>query len=161
VQLWRLEPLKRDLAAGHLPDRQMVQYIAVQAAVVAALVVPTPGQDLPPWWHFVVSAAVAVAGVYFCYKMNGGAGGERFAERYFSIGWVVAVRVGVTSLVIGAITAMILFAILTPEASAEQGALLIDLVGYGLMVLSFWRTGVHIGDVVHRPRSATKESADA
>ena len=139
----------------------MVQYVAVQAAVVAALVVPTPGQDLPPWWHFLVSAAVAVAGVYFCYNQNGGAGGERFAERYFSIGWVVAVRVGVTCVVIGAITAIILFAILTPDPSDDAGAGLIELVGYGLMVVSFWRTGVHVGDVARRARSATKEAADA
>jgi hypothetical protein len=65
------------LAEGPLPDREAVQYIAAQAALVAAFVVPTPGQDLPSWWHYVAAPAIAVGGVYFCYRQNGGPSFER------------------------------------------------------------------------------------
>lgn len=161
MQLWRLEPLKSLLVAGPLPDREAVKYVAAQSAIVAAVVVPTPGQDLPPWWHFVAAPAIAIAGVYFCYKQNGGAAGRGFAERYFSIGWVVAVRIAVVSVALGCVGSIIVIGIVNPGISDDVGARLVEIAGYGLMVLAFWRTGVHLADVVHRTTGHPSEGLHA
>ena len=53
---------------------------------------------------------LALAGVVFSHRNNGGAAGVRLAERYLAVGWVVGSRVGlvtstpVAALLIGGLT---------------------------------------------------------
>jgi hypothetical protein len=92
MEFFRLKRLNATLVRGPLPALDTAKYLAAQGALWSLIVNPSPA-DAPADWTFLGYPALALLGVYYCYRRHGGASGERFAERYLAIGWVVGLRV--------------------------------------------------------------------
>ena len=151
MELFSIARLKTTLAHGALPARETAAYLAAQAALLSIGYIPTPA-DQPTGWAFAAYPVLAVVGVYYCYRCNGGATGRRFAERYLAIGWVVGVKVAAVVLGAGLAGSIGLglsgsnFEWLESPRVADG----VDFVGLGLIALVYWRMGVHLADVHQR-----------
>jgi hypothetical protein len=97
MYFWNIESLKKQLKEPGLTEKQIFVYILIYVAMEAVgmeLMSYLPGED-PGLWGYVASAlniAIAVAGTIYAFRANGGATGEHFAARYFSIGFVATIR---------------------------------------------------------------------
>ena len=78
---------------------------------------------------------------------NGGADGEHFLQRYFAIGWVVAVRWGglLALAMIAHMTLLEAFGAASDSTTWHE----VLLVAMGELVI-YWRTGYHVRDVARR-----------
>ena len=143
--------LKDDLARGPLSARETAGYLAAQGMLLSILFVPMPAEAPEPW-AFIVYPAIALAGVYYCYRQNGAASGERLPERYLALGWVVGVRIAIGSLLIALAASLVIgFTALTLDfLESPYFPLAMNVVGVGLSALVYWRLGVHLADVRRR-----------
>ena len=148
MEFLRIRRLTADLARRPLSAPDTAKYLAAQGALLSILFIPTPA-EAPADWPFLVYPLLALLGVYYCYRRNGGAVGERFAERYLAVDWVVGLRVG-----LAAVAVLIAFIVGFAFTSGELGWLEdarfargIDLGGLGLIALVYWRMGVHLARI--------------
>jgi hypothetical protein len=93
MYFWRIEQLKTQMAARPLTDRETLPYLVIYSALMsAAWLIPVPSLNL---WDIVTAIwgiALAVFGTIYIYRQNGGDRGNHFLQRYFALGWVVAIR---------------------------------------------------------------------
>ena len=90
---WRIEKLKQQLAERPLSSRGELPYLVGFVALsTVALYIPYTEGQVPAAVDALVGTGVAVAGTIYVYQQNGGENAPFFLQRYFAIGWVVAVR---------------------------------------------------------------------
>ena len=149
MEFFRLKRLNATLVHGPLPARDTAQYLAAQGALWSLLVVPSPA-DAPADWTLFAYPALSLLGVYYCYRRHGGAVGERFAERYLAIGWVVGLRVAATLLLLAIVGLVSLIAARGFDGSVLDDptiALAIDVGTLVVIAVVYWRMGVHLATV--------------
>ena len=148
MEFLRIRRLKGDLARKSLSASETAKYLAAQAALLSIAFVPTPA-DTPAGWPFLAYPLLALAGVYYCYKRNGGAVGERFAERYLAVGWVAGLRVVIVLIVIVIVGSIGLAFTDAGLQWLEHSNVAAGIDAGMLAVLAFiyWRMGVHLADV--------------
>jgi hypothetical protein len=106
-----------------------------------------------------LAPVMSVAGVYFCYRRNGGPGGVRFAERYLAVGWVISWRLGLV-MMLGVAFALVAALLTTGNLNWLGDSRIVDGVNVGMLALVtviYWRLGVHLADV----RGATAPQGSA
>lgn len=93
MYFWRIEELKRKHVGGSLTDREILPYFLIFVGLTA-LVTILPVESMSYWDYIgaIGTFLLTVFGTVYVYRYNGGATGSHFLQRYFSIGWVVAVR---------------------------------------------------------------------
>ncbi len=105
MYFWKIERLKADLKTGVLPQNEQFGYVLAHTVLWSVGSI----QYLNNNWYDVLSGftimAVVILGTIYVYGSNSGRNGDRFLERFISIGWVLGIRF----LVIVFIPAMILF----------------------------------------------------
>ena len=100
-------------------------------------------------WTYVMSALnvlIPVAGTIYAYKCNGGGNGEKFASKYFSIGFVVVIR-----FLVYLIPLMVLMIVYWVVMFGEQGELpattFVEVVLFSAWyALLYFRMAKHISD---------------
>ena len=81
------------MASRPLSAREELPYLVV--SLIFTLVVTIVPKPTPNQWDYLAvgwSIILAIAGTFYIYWQNGGSKGDHFIQRYFAIGWVVAVR---------------------------------------------------------------------
>lgn len=144
----RIGRLKATLARGPLPAGETAKYLAAQGALMSLVFIPTPA-EMPADWTFLAYPLLAAAGVYYCYRSNGGALGERFAERYVAIGWVVGWRVALV------LIAAFGFGLLSVVLRGDDPGWLdnphvadaVNIGGFAVVGFIYWRMAVHLATV--------------
>jgi len=86
----RIEKLKRQLSTQGLTMREQFQYF-MALLLISYLKFVAQG-DAGQVWSKISFALISLVAVIVLYFRNGGAAGERFFERYFSLSWVLYVR---------------------------------------------------------------------
>jgi hypothetical protein len=148
MEFVRIGRLKDALIRGPLSAFDTAKYLAVQGALISILFIPSP-TDAPPDWTFGAYPLSALAGVYYCYKRNGGSAGIRLAERFLAIGWVVGIRVAFCIVIPAFVGVFVLafagflFEGLDDETVGDG----LRVAGLGLMLFMYWRMGIHLADV--------------
>jgi hypothetical protein len=136
-----IRTLKATLKARALSSGEVVRYLAAQWALLSWLFIP--GQTTVDWM-FITNPLFALAGAYYCYLCNGGADGIRLAERYLAVGWVVMCR-GIAFLLLPLAIGLAAWTIATAGEGPDDAVMSATLIG--LMLLMYWRIGVHLADV--------------
>lgn len=110
--------------------------------LILPLVITIFPKPAPNQWDYLAfgwSVALAFAGTFYIYWQNGGSKGEYFIQRYFAIGWVVAVRWFAWVLPVG-----IVYYTVLGDPEIEQ-ATWHESVFFALCEpIFYWRTGYHI-----------------
>jgi hypothetical protein len=148
MYFWRIEKLKREMALQPLSERETLPYLVVYAGLTAAvLYVP---QELNNAWDYVgagLNVLIAILGVIHVYRKNGGANGHHFLQRYFAIGWVVALR---WSVMIILLSIMFYGLLLWLGDELEETFWYEVLFQAVLGAALYWRIGRHVSDLAQR-----------
>ena len=148
MYFWRIEKLKTQMAARPLSQREELPYLVVFVALSAAAgYIPQATRNVWDDLGAVWSVLLAVVGSIYIYRQNGGPSGQHFLQRYFAVGWVVALRWLVVF--IGACVAFY-------GTLAAVGADIDNTHWYDFLFLAvvetviYWRTGHHVRDLASR-----------
>jgi len=153
MYFWRIERLKAELVARPLSDRDVLPYLVVSAAL-ASVVYIFPATMLNIWDGLGVawSVALAVFGTIYIFFQNGGAEGRNLLQRYFAVGWVVALRMLV---VVVPVLAAFLATLLAIGVEMDVNTTWYDFLLFAIIESVFYlRFGHHVKDVAQRARLA-------
>lgn len=97
MYFWKIESLKQEIKSGSFTDKELIPYVALYAGLYAIgieFAAYMPYEDVTVWTYVlsVLNVAIPVVGTIYAYTCNGGANGENFASKYFSIGFVIGIR---------------------------------------------------------------------
>lgn len=145
MRFWRVEQLKADMRAQPLSERESLPYLVVYAAFFTiASGFPNPGFNFLDAIGDSLSVVIAIVGTIVIYRQNGGIDGRFFLQRYFAIGFVVAMRC-LVAIVIGM---SVMLAILDSVGTIPDETSLYDLV---FLVIAetflYWRIAHHVRDL--------------
>lgn len=141
----RYQPLKEKLKTRTLTDREALPYLILFAASASAVYL-FPNTEEPNRWDWIgggLSVALAIAGVIYAYKQNGGAQGFDFIQKYVVITWVVAVRC--ILIFIPCAAALYLTGEMLGLVTAQTNWF-DTLIGFVFEVILYQRIGKHIAD---------------
>ena len=90
----KYQPLKQKLAERSLSDKEALPYLLI-FTVLTVFVTSVPLYDNFNNWDVltsILSIALAILGIIYAYKKNGGEEGYDFIQKYVVLGWVVFIR---------------------------------------------------------------------
>jgi len=99
----------------------------------------------------VINVVVICLGTFLIYRANGGSGGKQFAERYFSIGFVVAIRFIALLIPIFIVLGIAWF---NEPVDSE-----LPTTWYELVIFSIWMIGLYWRIIVHVKEVAVEATA--
>lgn len=157
---WRIEPVKREFAAGGPPETDKLKYFVLTLTLYVVLgelgylVAESDAEArLTPvdWASSFLYIAATVVGTYYCYRCNAAGDGRQFIERFICIGWPVTVRFSV--LVVLAFIAVALLTLAVAEDALDaflEMEILFLVITVVLEVVFYWYFGRQINDTATR-----------
>lgn len=151
MYFWKIEKLKEDIKNDELVEKDKFIYALIYIVlceVVLYTMAWIPIEDGNVWdvIDTVINVLIVLVGTIYAYKANGGGAGSDFLGRYFSIGFVVAVRFLVLLIPIMSALALYYFYVLTEDEVIATTA--IDVVPIIVWHAAlYWRVCKHISDV--------------
>jgi hypothetical protein len=136
------------MVARPLTEREALPYLVV-FVLLSTLVCYVP-QSLANIWDglgVIWSLTLAVFGTIYIYRLNGGASGQHFMQRYFAIGWVVSLRCLVFILLISIIYFLTLDVLGTSSETTTWHDFLLYASSESFI---YWRIGHHVGNIASR-----------
>ncbi len=148
MYFWRIEKLKAEMAARPLSEREALPYLVVFVALSAAVsCIPTTSSNVWDGLGAAWSIMLAVVGTIYIYRQNGGAGGQHFLQRYFAVGWVVAIR-WLVVIMLALAAFYVALAVLGVEKEHTEWY---DFLFFAIAeAVVYWRIGHHVGDLAQR-----------
>jgi hypothetical protein len=96
VYFWNINKLKQQLIETGLTEKQLFYYLLIFIAVmIIGLEAPAFEPYESNFWgkcEAISSIVTTIVGTITAFHVNGGDSGVKFAERYFSIGFVISIR---------------------------------------------------------------------
>jgi magnesium-transporting ATPase (P-type) len=99
MYFWNIEALKNDVRTNNFTDKDVLPYLIIHLTFYVLLVEFSPYTpweiENPNMWDVLTSFAyvfIFIIGTIYLYKKNGGKEGVKFADKYFSIGFVAGIR---------------------------------------------------------------------
>ena len=139
------------MVARPLSEREALPYLVVFVGLSAAVgYIPQTMSNVWDGLGAAWSVALAVVATIYIYRRNGGADGQHFLQRYFAIGWVVAIR----WLVIIIFAAIAFYAALTAVGVETENTAWYDFVFLAIVeAVVYWRIGHHVGELADRTKA--------
>lgn len=111
MRFLRYEPIKTKLREGTLTEREALPYLMLHIGLWTIMMAMTGTLDANDWDTLtsLISVPIAVGGVLYVYRQNGGASGRDFVLKYIVLGLIVGVRV---SLAVFVVSTLFLFSAL-------------------------------------------------
>jgi hypothetical protein len=154
MYFWRINSLKRDLAARALHERDALPYLLWLGSITTfALSLPLGESNRWDAATAVLTTGLFLGGTCYTFHCNGGAGGAYFLVRYLAMNWVLGLRLlvllGVPIIVGGILLEEILFEPVPPETTPVMAGLLVIFEA-----IFYWRLARHMRDVAAGSRAA-------
>jgi hypothetical protein len=151
MYFWRIEKLKEDIRANRLSEKDRFIYALIYFVLGAivmelAMLMPLENGNI---WDFINSFSnvlIVTFGTVFAFKANGSSKGIDFLGRYFSIGFVLAIRflVYAIPLLIG----LFVYYFFAYGEEEEIPTNIVDVVPFLIWYIAFyWRIYVHFKQV--------------
>lgn len=146
MYLINIKSLKKELINGPFTEKQAFQYLLAYL-LFSNLVSLLPDTTVNHWTIIsgILYVIITFLGIIYCFKKNKGSTGESFLPRYFSLLWVVSLRM----FFIWAIPSILgVLVIAQLRGTAQNGATWYSCLFGGIFVIIlYWRVGIHIGEV--------------
>jgi hypothetical protein len=142
----RYEPIKTRLRERTLSEREALPYLMLHIGLWSLVMALIGTLDVNDWETLsrTISVPIAVGGVLYVYRQNGGASGHDFVLKYIVLGLIVGVRAFLAAFVVT--TALLFYALLMlPEYEGETGPVNVILL-LCVEVFVVERIGRHIRD---------------
>ncbi len=143
MYFWSIKGLKKSLIEKPLSEYTAFLYLLLFVFFTAILTdFSDKAQDVWGITTEFVAIGAVVIGTIYCFIKNGGSSGSDFLKRYFSIGWVVHVRLAVLFF----LPVMIVLFFLPDDTNANY-SWYDPFLELSFHALIYWRMGFHIGQV--------------
>lgn len=145
MRFWRIEQLKAEMRAQPLSERESLPYLVLYVALFTLVSgLPNPDFNLFDAFESLLSVIIAIVGTILIYQQNGGINGQFFLQRYFAIGFVVALR----CLVVLVAAMLALIVVLDSLGMLEDDTTWYDLIIIVVAeMLLYWRIAHHVRDL--------------
>lgn len=151
IHWWRTEALVRELAEGRVGERESLAYAMLSALLYFQAVyygIWFGGtQSAMVIAEFLAVTLVALAGLYECFKANGGAAGTDYLKRLYCLGVPVGIKVSLATVVLGQAIAFGFGRVVRPQDFRDP-ALAYQLLSFffagAFTVLYYWRVARHM-----------------
>lgn len=144
-----IKQLKEDIIDGTFSEKDRFTYIFIYILLITiVLSLPTSYEEtIHDYIDSAITFLITMGGTYYFYKANGGSEGQDFAGRYFSITWVIGIRI-----ILMFIPIMILLVILPEyiELSTLTYNLILSFIIITLDFLIYFLSYKHMIDVKQR-----------
>ncbi|MBI2929570.1 MAG: hypothetical protein HYY24_28230 [Verrucomicrobia bacterium] len=152
MYFWRIEKLKTEMATRPLSEREALPYLVVFLALSTAVgYIPETVFNIWDGFGAAWSVLLAVIGTIYIYHQNGGAKGQHFLQRYFAIGWVVAIRwLVIIVLAAFAFVGVLEFVGVLNDSTSWYEFLFLAVAE----TVIYWRIGYHIRDLARKTTMA-------
>ena len=154
MYFWNIEALKSDIKRGEFTDREAISYIVVSLFLYSLgteLIVLFPAEAAHNVWDGVnslLNIIIPVVGTLYAYKKNGGASGRDFANKYFSIGFVMGIRFLVYLIGVIFLLAIYWSFVVPDEVDTIPTTWVEALLFSGWYAMLYYKIGEHIGETV-------------
>src|SRR3990172_1449275 len=89
MYIWKIGELKAQLSQGELSEPEAFKYLMANTVLYSLAAIQYFNPNHYDTLSGFLSICIAVIGVGFIYKCNGGENGKHIIHRYLSVGWVV------------------------------------------------------------------------
>lgn len=151
MYFWKIEKLKEDIREGTLSEKDRFSYMFLSSIITVLLMVLlryTPIEQ-PNIWDVIDSTLyvlMSIIGMLFAYRANGGSNGTDFLGKYFSISFVLMIRLFILFLLIAIV--LFFYHLFTFDEDEIITTTLFEIVLASLWTAIFYyRLYVHISDV--------------
>lgn len=150
MYFWNIEGLKKDHIEGTFTDKNVLPYILVYVGLGAffgELMHYITYEEVNVWSYILsgLNVLIVVAGTLYAYQSNGGSQGDNFAAKYFSISFVVAIRMMLLLIPITVILILYWAAVFGDQEDIPTTLLEVVLFAFWLSLIYF-KTAKHIGE---------------
>jgi hypothetical protein len=157
MYFWRIEQLKKSLVVE--PNQlESLKYVValliaracleLEIAIHRHLVPPSQELRMLDSTTLIAAPVFLIVGIVYCFIKNGGRKGSAFLPRFVALGWVMGIRfVSLTVLPVIFVLEMIC------HSRPSQVPSLFWSVATILVIVFYWRLGVHFADVRELERS--------
>ncbi len=146
---FRYQPLKDRLSKRLVSDREALPYLLFFSGL-EALALSLPASSEMNRWDIVETVLyvfIAIAGVSYVYRRNGGSKGYDIIQKFVVLGWVVAMRYLMVALPVGV---LVYIAAYYYGVSGDQTTLF-DVIFFNVISAFYYeRLGRHISDTNER-----------
>jgi len=151
MYFWNIDALLEDIKQGNFTDKEVIPYIILTLflynlgfELVYRFPMEESNYNLWDTIDAILSVVIPIAGTLYAYKMNGGAAGKDFANKYFSIGFVLGVRFWVYFVI--PIVVLGIYWSVTFEDEEVQTTFVEIAVFYLWYILYFYQLGKYISE---------------
>lgn len=105
MYLWNVEKISHDLRSGAVSQKEQMKYLLVLLVVLSVIsylgqyTVPPGGRNIFDFVMVVASMVISFAGVWWCYRANGGSDGKDFLLRFVCLSVPIGNKIAVAMLV--------------------------------------------------------------
>ena len=151
MYFWRIEKLKEDIRANQLSekDRFIYAFIYVVLGAIgmeAMMFMPLEHGDIWDAIESVSNVVILTVGTIFAFKANGSTKGSDFLGKYFSLGFVIAIRFLVYAIPL--FIALFVYYLLAFGKEEEIPTNYVDVIPFLIWYVAlYWRLYVHIKQV--------------
>lgn len=150
MYIWNIDKLKNDLISNNLSQRAVLIYVLLYVAPSVLILEieyyssPNENSNSFDFLLSVLIIIITIFGTIYTYFKNGASHGVSFAERYFSIGFVVLLRMCVFILPV----MLFIYLYIYWDTEEVNGTTWQDvLVVIGFQLFFYWRVGHHMGSI--------------
>ena len=145
----RYQPLKDRLSKRAVSDREALPYLLFLSGLEAlALSIPA-SSEMNRWdiLETILYVLIAIVGVFYVYRRNGGSEGYDIIQKFIVLGWVVAIRYLMVTLPVGGLVYVTAYYY---GVSGDQTTIF-DVIFFNVLsALYYERLGRHISDTNER-----------
>jgi hypothetical protein len=147
MYFWKIEQLKKHLLEQELTERQMFYYILLSFSSSGIIGLNSCSEPINEWWD-VLALLFPLLGITAAFYANGGSIGNKFAERYFSISFVVSIRFTVLFFLLMLVVMnywLFIYGVDSEMPEVSDSTVNIVVFTYGISIYA--RTFEHIRDI--------------
>lgn len=145
----RYQPLKERLSKRVVSDREALPYLLFFSGL-EALALSIPASSEMNRWDIVSTilyVLIAILGVFYVYRRNGGSDGYDIIQKFVVLGWVVAIRFMIVTLSVGGLV----YAVAYYYGVTGDQTTLFEVIFFNVISAFYYeRLGKHISDTNER-----------
>lgn len=139
MYLWKIDKLKEELRQGSLSEKESFKYLLAWEILYSLVLIPFPVEwSVLDVYDGLLELVLAILGIAYVYKVNGGSAGKYFLQRYLSIGWVVFVRFSVFVTIPVIIAYGVVYGVATNGADMPEQTTWLDIALLGLVSMAYY-----------------------
>ena len=158
MYFWKIDNLKKDLINNAVSENDQFKYIFVFSICSSIVYIlnsfPFYHQIENDIWYFysaIIESGISILGTYYIFKINGGSNGNYFLQRYFSLSWVIGIRLSPFILL-----AIFVFVMLSIGFGFDDALndIFLNLGFFSFILIYYWLVGKHAKEVTLKSKNS-------